>query len=158
MTRVFDGLADLESAVGEKLGPSDALLVSQESINLFADAAHDHQWIHTDVERATRETGGTIAHGMLTLSLVVPLLAQLFRVATPVSVNYGFDRVRFIAPVSAGTPLRATAQIKQVQAASAGVKVLCGIALTDEQGDATYCIADWWTYYPGMTEGRETNA
>lgn len=157
MTRIFKDFADLQSAVGQTLGPSEALAVSQDSINLFANATHDHQWIHTDVERATREAGGTIAHGMLTLSLVVPLVTQLFRVDAPVSINYGFDRVRFITPLTSGECVCATARIQQVQATSTGVKVMSEVAITDQQREATYCIADWWTYYPKIMDGVETN-
>ncbi|MDR6866617.1 acyl dehydratase [Microbacterium resistens] len=157
MTRVFDGLDGLRAAVGEPLGPSAALTVSQDVIALFADATGDHQWIHTDVERATREAGGTIAHGMLTLALVVPLVTRLFRVDTPVSMNYGFDRVRFIAPVPAGARLCATARISRVLPDAAGTKVLSSVAIVDEGDGATYCVADWWTYYPGMTDEGEPN-
>ena len=157
MTRVFDTAAELQAAIGQPFGPSEPITVDQDSIDRFAEATHDHQWIHTDVERAARETGGTIAHGMLTLSLVVPLVTRLFRVAVPASINYGFDRVRFLAPVPVGSQVRASATISDVQVKAEGTKIRSSVELTDTEG-ATYCVAEWITFYPGLAEGRETDA
>jgi acyl dehydratase len=110
-TRIINGLDELRSLIGQEAGVSDWLSVTQEMINQFADLTHDHQWIHIDVERARKETpfGATIAHGFLTLSL----LAHLSREAVDVRgdfkmrINYGFNRVRFVSPVPAGSRVRA---------------------------------------------------
>jgi len=102
---------DIPGAIGTEIGRSDWRIVSQQMINLFADATDDHQWIHLDPERAARETpfGGTIAHGFLTLSLLSTLafeaLPQLED--TAMGVNFGFDKIRFQAPVRAGARVRA---------------------------------------------------
>jgi len=159
MTRFFSGTADIEAAVGATLGPSEAIAVTQEAIDRFAEATNDRQWIHTDVERATREAGGTVAHGMLTLSLIVPLVAQLFAVQTPSSINYGFDRVRFVTPVPSGALVSATARIVEVQRARTGVKVLSAVEIADGRTSAVvYCVADWWTFYPGIADEAADDA
>jgi acyl dehydratase len=96
--------------VGQELGVSDWVTIDQERINEFADCTGDHQWIHVDVERAKRESplGSTIAHGYLTLSLLPAMLQEVGIVPEGISqvLNYGLDRVRFIAPVKAGARIR----------------------------------------------------
>ena len=96
--------------VGQELGVSDWLTIDQERINEFADCTGDHQWIHVDIERAQRESplGSTIAHGYLTLALLPAMLMELGVVPAGVSraLNYGLDRVRFMAPVKAGARIR----------------------------------------------------
>jgi len=109
--RVVNGLEELRTLTGQEVGVSDWLTVTQEMINRFADVTGDHQWIHVDVERARRESQfeTTIAHGFLTVSL----LPQLSREAMDVRgdfkmrVNYGFNRLRFVSPVPAGSRIRA---------------------------------------------------
>ncbi len=117
-------VADLAKHLGEEIGISSWILLDQNRINEFAHCTGDHQWIHVDVERAAREGpfGGTIAHGFLTLSLLAPtgfevLLARI----TPKSVvNYGFDRVRFVAPVRSGKRVRNHIRISSVEEKGAG--------------------------------------
>ena len=101
--RIFDGIPELTAAAGEELGTSDWLTVDQDRINAFADATGDHQWIHVDTERAAAGPfGGTIAHGMLTLSLLSAFLPQIYRVdGVAMVINYGLNKVRFPAPVPA---------------------------------------------------------
>ena len=103
-------LSTIRQFVGQELGVSDWLTVDQECINEFADCTGDHQWIHVDVERARRESplGSTIAHGYLTLALLISMLKEVVTVPAGISqvVNYGLDRVRFIAPVKAGARIR----------------------------------------------------
>ena len=110
MRRERYDVSTLEQFVGQELGVSDWLTVDQERINEFADCTGDHQWIHVDVERARRESplGSTIAHGYLTLSLLAPMQMQMDLVPAGVSqvLNYGLDRVRFIASVKAGARIR----------------------------------------------------
>ncbi len=110
MSRKQYDVSTLGQFVGQELGVSDWLTVDQERINEFADCTGDHQWIHVDIERAQRESplGSTIAHGYLTLALLAAMLMELNIVPEGVSqaLNYGLDRVRFMAPVKAGARIR----------------------------------------------------
>ena len=103
-------IGTIKQFVGQELGVSDWLTVDQERINAFADCTGDQQWIHVDVERARRESplGSTIAHGYLTLALLPTMRKEVVTVPAGISqvVNYGLDRVRFIAPVKAGARIR----------------------------------------------------
>ena len=110
--------SDLLQHVGETLGPSEWLTVTQEGIDKFADATGDHQWIHVDVERAKKELPGgkTIAHGYLTLSLLPRLAPTLMKVEKRRrGVNYGSNRVRFTAPVPAGARIRLKQRLVKVE-------------------------------------------
>lgn len=107
--RIFESLDQLRAQTGSEIGVSDWLSVTQERIQAFADVTGDQQWIHTDPERAQHESrwGTTIAHGYLTLSLIPQLNQQIMRVdGVKASVNYGLDKLRFPAPVPAGTRIR----------------------------------------------------
>jgi len=103
-------IATISQYVGEELGVSEWITINQERINDFADFTGDHQWIHVNVERAKRESlfGTTIAHGYLTLSLVAALSVELGIIPAGVSqaLNYGLDKVRFLAPVKSGSRVR----------------------------------------------------
>lgn len=114
--RVYDGLTEFAAAEGDLIGTSDWMVIDQERIDRFADATGDHQWIHVDPERAANGPfGATIAHGFLTLSLLPPLLNSLYRVdGVAMAVNYGLDKVRFMAPVRVGSKIRATAKVLRV--------------------------------------------
>ena len=124
MSRERYDVSTIEQFVGQELGVSDWLTVDQERINEFADCTDDQQWIHVDVERAKRESplGSTIAHGYLTLSLLVTMLNGLNVVPEGVShvLNYGLDRVRFIAPVKAGARIRDRVVLMAVEAQGKG--------------------------------------
>lgn len=115
--RIFDGLQELTAAAGTELGTTAWMDIDQKRIGLFAEATGDHQWIHTDPARAVDGPfGGTIAHGLLTLSLLPVLLNQLYRVDNvSMAVNYGLDKVRFPSPVPVGSRLAATARIASVE-------------------------------------------
>ncbi len=107
--RTIDGIAGLEALTGEPLGHSDWHEVTQEQINLFADATLDHQWIHVDVARAIVDSpfGGPIAHGYLTLSLLPHFLGQIVEVTgVAMAINYGLNRLRFPSPVPVGSRVR----------------------------------------------------
>lgn len=108
--------AELPSYVGQELGFTDWREVTQEQVNTFADAADDHQWIHVDPVRAAEGPfGAPIAHGFLTLSLIIPLQTELFDFdGVSTKVNYGLDKVRFISPVKVGDKIRLTAVIAEV--------------------------------------------
>src|SRR5579883_674567 len=116
MTTTISGLDDLKSKVGQHLGYSDYVEVTQERVNQFAEATGDHQWIHVDVERAKQGPfGGPIAHGFLTLSMAPDLLHEVFAIeGTKMGVNYGLNKVRFPSPVPVGAKLRAGATLKEV--------------------------------------------
>ena len=109
--RVVNGIEELKSLVGQEVGVSDWLTLTQEMIDRFADVTGDHQWIHVDRERAKRETpfGSTIAHGFLTVSLLPQLSQQavVVRGDFKMRINYGFNRLRFVSPVPAGSRIRA---------------------------------------------------
>jgi acyl dehydratase len=131
MTHVFRSVDDLTAAVGTHLGFSDWLTVDQHRIDTFADATGDHQWIHVDPERAAAGPfGTTIAHGFLTLSLVPHLLRDLVDYpAWPVRINYGSDRVRFIAPVPVDSPVRAGAELVEVRPSGTGTQVALSVTV-----------------------------
>ncbi len=136
-------LSELGDHVGEEMGVSDWLEVSQERVNQFADATGDHQWIHVDVERATREIGGPIAHGYLTLSLIPFLSAGLMPVSgVSRGINYGSDKVRFTNMVRVGKRVRLRQTLIGVEAKSGGtqVKSRCTIEIEGEERPA--CVAE----------------
>ncbi|MFC7955750.1 MaoC family dehydratase [Rhodococcoides kroppenstedtii] len=110
--RTFTSADDITGAVGETIGTSDWLEITQERVNTFADATGDHQWIHVDVERATKESpfGGPIAHGYLTLSLLPMMSWQTYTVENSrMGVNYGSNKVRYVHPVPVGSRIRLVA-------------------------------------------------
>ncbi len=134
---------DLPNHVGEEVGVSDWLEITQERVNQFADATGDHQWIHVDVERATREIGGPIAHGYLTLSLIPYLGAKLMRVnGVTRGINYGSDRVRFTGMVRVGKRVRLRQKLLAVEPKAGGLQLknLCTIEIEGEERPA--CVAE----------------
>ncbi|MFI0448451.1 MaoC family dehydratase [Actinomadura sp. 6N118] len=134
---------DLPSLVGKEFGPGDWLEVTQEQINTFADATDDHQWIHVDVERAKEGPfKAPIAHGMLTLSLFIPLHTALLDVeGVTTKVNYGFNRVRFPAPVPAGARIRLTTRLASVEeVAGNGVQITVEGTIEIEGGSKPACV------------------
>ena len=145
MSTTTTTLAELPSSVGEELGTSDWIEVTQERVNLFADATNDHQWIHVDVERANRESpfGGPIAHGYLTLSLLIPMWSQVLTVTDmKMAVNYGLNKVRFPAPVPVGSKVRLSATLKDVEEIKGGYQVTAAATIERDGGDKPVCIAE----------------
>jgi acyl dehydratase len=141
----FHTLDDLRAAVGTHLGWTDWLEISQERVNLFADATGDHQWIHVDVARATAESpfGGPIAHGYLTLALSNLFLPQLIAVpAASAGINYGTDRVRFPTPVPVGSRIRAGAEITAVDEIAGGLQTTITITMQVEGQDKPACVIE----------------
>ena len=110
-------MAEVPGLLGSELGSSDWFVVTQEHVDQFAEATGDHQWIHVDVEKAkSGPFGGPIAHGYLTLSLLAPLSSQVLVVTdTVMGVNYGLNKVRFLAPVRAGKRVRAHVELASVE-------------------------------------------
>jgi acyl dehydratase len=141
---VFESIDGLKARVGEVLGYSGWREVTQEMINQFADATDDHQWIHVDVERAKASPfGGPVAHGYLTLSLVVPLLSEVVDVrGSALAINYGCNRVRFPAPVPAGSRIRLGALLKEVETIAGGVQALFDATVELEGGTKPACVAE----------------
>jgi acyl dehydratase len=146
-------MAELNGLVGTELGTSEWYEVTQEHVNLFADATGDHQWIHVDPERATKESpfGGPIAHGYLTLSLLVPLFGSVLRVTdTAMGVNYGLNKVRFPSPVPVGSKVRLTATLTNVEEIAGGKQLTFSCVIEREGGDKPVCIAEpVYRYYGG---------
>ncbi len=134
---------DLATLVGSDFGPSEWIEISQERINTFADATDDHQWIHTDPERAAAGPfGAPIAHGFLTLSLLIPLWESLLDVqGVTTKVNYGLDKVRFVSPVKAGSRVRATANIVEVAEVTGGYQLTVDITIETEGGTKPAVVA-----------------
>jgi acyl dehydratase len=151
MTTIVQGTTGLRELVGQHLGYSDYLEVSQERVNQFAEATGDHQWIHVDPERATRESpfGGPIAHGYLTLSLGPLLVPQVLRVeGISMAVNYGSDKIRFPSPVPVGAKLRAGVEALEVTDVKGGVQVKLRLTFEVEGAEKPSCVAEnLYRYY-----------
>ncbi len=143
MTTTIDGLEAFRGLVGQHLGYSDWVAVDQERIDRFADATGDHQWIHVDRERAKAGPfGTTIAHGYLTLSLVPMLLSQVVRVqGVAFGVNYGCNRVRFPAPVPAGSDVRLGATLASVEDVAGGIQVAIDVTVEVRDAPKPSCAA-----------------
>jgi acyl dehydratase len=124
MSSTTTTIAELPSLKGQELGTSDWLEVTQERVNTFADATGDHQWIHVDVERAKAGPfGGPIAHGYLTLSLVIPLFGEILTIeGIRMGVNYGLEKVRFPHPVPVGSKIRLNAKVVSVEDVPGGTQ------------------------------------
>ncbi len=138
-------LAGLHDEVGSHLGYTDWQELTQERVNLFADATDDHQFIHVDVERA-KETpfGGTIAHGFLTLSMLAPVSTQLMRVSDAVmGMNYGLDRVRFPAPLPVGAQFRGGGEILEVGDVPGGAQIKLKLTIEVQGSDKPACVAEF---------------
>ena len=140
----FSGLDEFAAAEGTELGPTEWLEVTQDRVNLFADATDDHQWIHVDPERAAQGPfGGTIAHGLLTLSLLPQFTQQLYTVDNiAMAINYGYNKVRFITPVRVGAKVRARAQIAKVDQLDGGVQATVATTVEIERSEKPAAVAE----------------
>ena len=142
----IENLAHLRSLVGREVAISDWFNVSQERINAFADATLDHQWIHVDPERAKSSPfGSSIAHGFLTLSLIPYLMQQSIVYGTPprMGVNYGLNRLRFSAPVPAGSNIRVRFKVSEIQEIDGGVQITWGVTVEREGSEKPCLVAEW---------------
>ena len=149
MTEV-ESVAKLGEWVGREVALSEWVEVSQERIDRFAEATEDRQWIHVDPERAARESPFkvTIAHGFLTLSL----LSELMRLAVSVGgvrmgINYGLNRVRFVAPVPAGSRIRGRFTLSALKEIGDGTQITWRVTVEREGGDKPCCVAEWLVRY-----------
>ncbi len=144
--RVFDGFDEIKSAIGTEVGVSDWIEVTQERISRFAEATCDEQWIHVDRERAKRELPGgtTIAHGLLSLSLTPMFIRSVMALkGMKNTLNYGADRIRYLAPVPAGSRLRGRISIAEAEEApSNGLRVNYRVVIEIEGGPRPACVAE----------------
>jgi acyl dehydratase len=141
---VLTGPDEARAAVGTHLGYSDWLEITQERVNTFAEATGDYQWIHVDVERAKQGPfGGTIAHGYLTLSLASFFLPQIARYeGFAMAINYGVDKVRFVAPVLVGKRIRAGAEMQEVTDVKGGIQTKVLITIEIEGSERPACVIE----------------
>ena len=144
MTTTVQGIDGLKDLVGRELGTSPPVRITQEAVNLFADATGDHQWIHVDVDRArSGPFGGPIAHGYLTLSLLPSLLPTVFRVeGISMAVNYGMNRLRFPSPVPVGSEVACTATLLAVEDVPGGAQVTLATSITVVGAAKPSCVAE----------------
>ncbi|WP_435200767.1 MaoC family dehydratase [Janibacter sp. GS2] len=149
--RQIDSLEELKSLVGQEVGTSEWVEVTQAQIDTFADATGDHQWIHVDAERAKEGPfGRTIAHGFLTLSMVPSFGAQLFTLEFGgARLNYGLDSVRFTNPVPVGSRVRATATFEQVTDLPKGTQIITRYVIEIEGVERPAVIAQQITLVTG---------
>ena len=144
--RIFNDFEELKSAVGSEIGVSDWMEVTQQQIERFADATGDDQWIHVDVERAKRElpTHKTIAHGLLTLALAPELIRAVARIrGLKRTLNYGANRIRYLAPVPSGSRLRGRLRIADAEDVPPdGLRVTYGLTIEIEGGTRPACVAE----------------
>lgn len=145
--KVFNGVDELREAKGQQLGVSDWFTVGQEQIDGFADATGDHQWIHVDAEKAKDGPfGTTIAHGFLTLSMLVPMVWGVYRVdGVKMGVNYGLNKVRFTSPVPVGSRVRGNVELVDVSDVSGGVQVTSKVTVEIEGSERPALVAEWLT-------------
>ena len=141
---IVTGLDELQALAGRDLGHSSWLEITQERVNTFADATGDHQWIHVDAERAAAGPfHGTIAHGYLTLSLVIPLFSELLEIrGVRMGINYGLDKVRFPHPVPVGSKIRLAARVAGVEpVAGDGVQMALDFTVEIDGVEKPACVA-----------------
>jgi acyl dehydratase len=144
MATTVNGIDELKALQGQHLGHSDYVEITQEQVNLFADATGDHQWIHVDPERAAKESpfGGPIAHGYLTLSMLPMLAAQIVEITGfTLTVNYGTEKVRFPSPVPVGARVRAGATLESATPFEGGIQMNLGVTMEVEGGTKPAMVA-----------------
>jgi acyl dehydratase len=144
MTTIINSLDELKAQAGADLGRTGWLEVTQERVNTFADATGDHQWIHVDPQRAAAGPfGAPIAHGYLTLSMVIPLFGELLEVrGTSMGINYGLNKVRFPTPVPVGSRIRLAAALGAVEDTGVGaVQVVADFTIEVEGAAKPACVA-----------------
>ena len=143
--KIFQTLSDLAACVGQEVAVSDWITVTQQQVNLFADATGDHQWIHTDPGKAAAGPfGGTIAHGFLTLSLLPRFFESSFEIVeSRMGVNYGLNKVRFMAPVPVGSRLRARMKLLSAEPIEgSGMQMAWEVTVEREGATKPVCVAE----------------
>lgn len=144
MATVVEGIEGLRANVGKHLGNSEFVTISQDQVNLFADATGDHQWIHVDVERAKAGPfGGPIGHGYLTLSLAPALMGEVLTLkGFSMGVNYGCNKVRFPSPVPVGSELQMSATLLSVEEVAGGAQYVVELTFTVKGSTKPSCVAE----------------
>ena len=143
--KTFQTIADLAACIGQVVAVSDWTTITQQQVNLFADATDDHQWIHVDPEKAAAGPfGGPIAHGFLTLSLLPKFFESSFEiVGSRMGVNYGLNKVRFMAPVPVGSRLRASMKLLASEPIdNNGVQMTWEVTVEREGSGKPVCVAE----------------
>jgi len=143
-------LEELKGLVGQELAVTEWLEITQERINLYADATDDHQWIHVDPERARRESpyGATIAHGFLTLSLLPKIVSDAIQLSDlRMAVNYGSNRVRFPAAVRAGSRIRARIVLQSTRDVEGATDATFAVTVEIQDSEKPCCVAEWLARY-----------
>ena len=143
--KIFQNLNDLTACIGQEVAVSDWITITQQQVNLFAEATGDHQWIHVDPEKASKGPfGGTIAHGFLTLSLIPKFFESAFQITNSrMGVNYGLNKVRFTAPVPVGSRLRARMKLLACDPIdNAGVQMTWEVTVEREGAVKPVCVAE----------------
>jgi acyl dehydratase len=136
-------MSSVRELLGEELGPTGWIEVSQQRIEAFAGATEDRQWIHIDPERAAvGPFGATIAHGFLTLSLCVPMLYEVMPPTRRTAINYGVNRVRFPAPVLSGSRIRGRFRVESVDEVPGGEQAVLVATVEREGGEKPVCVAE----------------
>ena len=150
MTTVLDDPAGLLGLVGQSLGTTEWMKVTQQQVDLFANATGDRQWIHTDPERAAKGPyKGTIAHGYLTLSLTPAVIAEVLEIRElTAALNYGLNKVRFPAPVPVGSQVRAAVRLASAQQKTSGVESVFTLTFEIDGQERPACVADVIVLYP----------
>jgi len=150
MTTHLDAPTDLLGLVGQPLGTTEWIELTQQQVNLFADATNDHQWIHTDPERAVNGPfHGTVAHGYLTLSLAPALIAEVLQIRElAAALNYGLNRVRFPAPVRVGASVRAHITLSSAHQKTSGVESVFAMTYEIRGEQRPGCVAEVVVLYP----------
>lgn len=150
MPVIIENLESLKALVGQELGASEWITVTQEQLQRFAELTGDRQWIHIDRERARRESpyGTTVAHGFFTLSLLSQFLKQVLQIRSfRMGVNYGLNRVRFPAPVVANSRIHARFRLISLKDFDAGVEAIFEATIESEGGKKPCCVAEWVLRY-----------
>ena len=151
MPVMFRSTEEFKGAVGRSFGPTEWLVVEQSRIDQFADATGDHQWIHVDQARAKQSPfQTTIAHGFLTLSLISMMLRSAINpTGLRMAINYGLNRVRFVAPVPSGARIRGRFTLAGVEEAGGAIQATWSATIERDGGDKPVCVAEWLVrYYP----------
>lgn len=151
MPVVLDTPQSLREFIGREIATTEWIEIGQERIEQFAEITEDQQWIHTDRERARRQSpyGATIAHGFLTLALLSRFAREAIQIKSGMrmSVNYGLNRVRFPAPVRAGSKLRASFVLQSLKELPAAVEAIFEVTVQTEESEKPSCVAEWIVRY-----------
>lgn len=151
--RVIEGVEELKGLIGQEVGASEWLEVSQSRVNDFAETTEDRQWIHVDAERAKTGSpfGATIAHGFLTLSLLSHFSSEAVSVKGDfkMGINYGLNRVRFVSPVTVGSRVRGRFTLQSVEEVQGGLQLTWGVTVEIENAPKPALVAEWLVRYYG---------